>query len=62
MSDIIIDKQFIKDFLKQKEKDEQEYQKRLKIYKKRKETGSKIKVKTIGENVDLFTLYPFFQS
>ena len=62
MEEIIINNQFIKDFLEQEKKDEQEYQKRLKIYKKRKETGDKIKVKTYGEKVDIFSLYPAFQS
>ena len=36
------------------EKEEKEYQERLKIYKRRKETGAKIKVKYY----DMDSLYP----
>ena len=39
-------------FIKIMEEEEKKYQERLKIYKRRKETGAKIKVKYIPYEID----------
>jgi len=42
-------KEYLKTYKELKKQEDLEYQRRLEIYKKRKETGDKIKVKTGGE-------------
>ena len=53
-----MNKEILEDFKDFMEKEENEYQERLKIYKRRKETGAKIKVKVKTKYYDMVSLYP----
>ena len=55
-----MNKEILEDFKDFMEKEEKEYQQRLKIYKRRKESGGKIKVKvkTKTKYYDMVSLYP----